>query len=148
MGQGMQFASSAYHSLIHAPKGSKGSDFIHGFMRNAETSGIQMAKWSIASTAIEPFFENKFEKKWLEGMVVGATTGALLEVRSGLGGMAQGAISGATQSLGMSAINAALYYVVAPVRNHFNRKSLAKFNERKGKEVYATPIDVLTKAFF
>lgn len=148
MGQGMQLASSAYHSLIHAPRGSKVRNLFYNYAWNSQTGGIQMAKWSVVSTALEPLFEDRFKRKWVEGMAVGAATGALLEIRSGLSGMAQGALSGASQSLGMSVINSVIYYAAAPVRNHLNQRSLARFNEERGKSVFSTPLDVLTKAFF
>ncbi|KAH0794922.1 hypothetical protein GPJ56_001199 [Histomonas meleagridis] len=148
VGQGLTAASSAYHSLMNNPPGKKLQGFISDLGYNSFNNGIEMAKWSIVSSTIEPYIAPHIQTPWLRSVVSGAATGALMEVRNGLNGIATGAFSGAMQSVTMSIFNNVVGFVLSPINNMRMSRARNKFNEKRNKAIFSEPIDVISKAFF
>ena len=151
-GQGFIFSynlsavSCLHHSVFSAPQGFKIHDFFTRFPRQAMDSSVQMASWSVVSTALDPLIDPHFESRWIRNLISGAATGAIFEIRNGLGSMVTGAYSGAMQSLSMSVLNFFLHKFAQPVQHFTSERKVKKFREKRA-EVFQPPISALLEAF-
>ena len=103
-GQGLSIAKAVAHSVSSAPKGSKLKDFKTQFFINSKEIGSSMAEWSLVHTVVSPFVNNYIKNTFLNEMVGGAITGALMEWRSGPKGMVAGTFKGTLQNAMFSGI--------------------------------------------
>lgn len=147
VGHGLAVIGCAFHSLNDAPHGQKLQDFITRLPYTAFDSSVQMATWSIVSCAVEPFISPRFQRPWVQNLMTGAATGAILQCRCGISGMLSGAYSGAMQSLTMSLFNHSVGYTIKPIQTYRINKKKKEFYKKRSDDVFLDPVQTLTQAF-
>ena len=106
-----------------------------------------MAQWSLVHMSIDPFISKYIKNPFLNEVAGGAATGAVMEWRNGIKGIATGAFQGALQNVFMSAIGFGIRTVVAPVLSLKQKHDMKKFSEARNKETYKAPFEALFTAF-
>ena len=148
MGQGFAAVSSLSHSILHTPNGSKIKNFFSEYSHLSFINGTNMAQWSIVQLTIDPIIKKSIKKPWLQNVLGGALTGAVLEWRNGTKGMFSGAVQGAGQSLLMSFVGPVIGIVAKPINDYRIKKQIKDFHDNRGKEVFQHPINAMYNAFF
>lgn len=147
IGHGLALFGSAFHALTNAPHGQKINDFITRLPNSFFASSVQMASWSIVSSAVEPLITPYIKEGWMQNLAIGAATGAVLECRCGLSGMFSGAYSGAMQSITMSLFNQAVGFTIRPIRTYNIDRQKRNFYKRRADEVFVDPVQAIVNAF-
>jgi len=148
MGQGFAAFSSASHAIFHAPSGSRFKDFVSQFSQQSFQNGTNMAHWSIVQLTVDPIIRKTVPNPFLQNIVGGAVTGALIEWRNGTKGMAIGAIQGAGQSLMMAVVGPVIGFVAKPITEMHAQKKVREFHEGRSNRVFQSPQQALREAFF
>jgi hypothetical protein len=147
MSQALAAVSATYHSIVHAPGGSKISDFLGQFRCSGRKNGASMMEWSVVNTALDPWVNHYIAPGVLRNCVGGALTGAVVEIRNGFTGCLGGAVSGAFQSLAQQALVHSIGMVVRPIHAWRRETIKNKFIVARDRDVFGSPFSVVAQAF-
>lgn len=147
-GHGFAFVGALRHSLFEAPSGSKLADFKSQFSVVSKQNAISMASWAMCSATLTPYINQRIKNPLLADIAEGAATGALLEWRNGMKGVAGGAFTGAFQSVFMMVVGKGLSFALKPINEYRQKQQIKQFAIERNQETLKSPFEAISTVFF
>ena len=146
-GQGFAVIAALFHSLKNSPKGEKLKDFRDQMMKNSFQRGAEMACSEIVNASVTPFVKSHITNQFLQNIVSGALTGAIISCRNGTKEIIKSIALNTAQTIFFNALGNCAEVALKPLDTSFTPVTEAAFNKTRNAQVLIDPFDAFSKAF-